>query len=104
MIEVSGLTKRYGEILAVDNLTLAIRAGTCFGLLGPNGAGKSTTLEMLQGLRREMKSLYEDSVLEESMGNVDAAKEKWNNILKSDLPSDEYTTKAKMKLQKYNGN
>ncbi len=47
-----GLTKRYGEILAVDDLTLAIRAGTCFGLLGPNGAGKSTTLEMLQGLRK----------------------------------------------------
>jgi len=45
------LRKVYGELVAVDNLSLEIRAGTCFGLLGPNGAGKSTTLEMLQGLR-----------------------------------------------------
>ncbi|MFZ5757789.1 MAG: ABC transporter ATP-binding protein [Pseudomonadota bacterium] len=45
------LCKRYGEIVAVTDLSLDIRAGTCFGLLGPNGAGKSTTLEMLQGLR-----------------------------------------------------
>ncbi len=46
-----GLTKRYGDLVAVNDLTLEIRAGTCLGLLGPNGAGKSTTLEMLQGLR-----------------------------------------------------
>ncbi|MFZ5722392.1 MAG: ABC transporter ATP-binding protein [Pseudomonadota bacterium] len=45
------LCKRYGDLVAVDDLSLVIRAGTCFGLLGPNGAGKSTTLEMMQGLR-----------------------------------------------------
>jgi ABC-2 type transport system ATP-binding protein len=51
VLRCSGLRKRYGALVAVDDLTLNIRAGTCFGLLGPNGAGKSTTLEMLQGLR-----------------------------------------------------
>ncbi|MFP5465872.1 MAG: ATP-binding cassette domain-containing protein, partial [Gammaproteobacteria bacterium] len=46
------LHKRYGDVVAVDDLSLEIPAGGCFGLLGPNGAGKSTTLEMLQGLRK----------------------------------------------------
>ena len=46
-----GLSKRYGNLVAVNDISLEIRAGSCFGLLGPNGAGKSTTLEMLQGLR-----------------------------------------------------
>ncbi len=47
-----GLVKRYGEVVAVDGLDLAVRRGECFGLLGPNGAGKTTTIEMLEGLMR----------------------------------------------------
>lgn len=50
IIELSGLTKRYGEQTAVNRLTLSIRKGEIFGLLGPNGAGKSTTILMLLGL------------------------------------------------------
>ncbi|MEU5641154.1 ABC transporter ATP-binding protein [Streptomyces milbemycinicus] len=50
MIEVCGLTKRYGEVLAVDDLTFAVRPGEVTGFLGPNGAGKSTTLRMILGL------------------------------------------------------
>ncbi|MCX4231595.1 ABC transporter ATP-binding protein [Streptomyces sp. NPDC020707] len=50
MIEVRGLSKRYGEVLAVDNLTFAVRPGEVTGFLGPNGAGKSTTLRMIVGL------------------------------------------------------
>ncbi|KAK1186518.1 ATP-binding cassette domain-containing protein [Streptomyces sp. NBS 14/10] len=50
MIEVCGLTKRYGEVLAVDGLTFAVRPGEVTGFLGPNGAGKSTTLRMILGL------------------------------------------------------
>ncbi|MGW4729195.1 ABC transporter ATP-binding protein [Streptomyces shenzhenensis] len=50
MIEVRGLTKRYGEVLAVDDLTFAVRPGEVTGFLGPNGAGKSTTLRMILGL------------------------------------------------------
>jgi ABC-2 type transport system ATP-binding protein len=50
MIEAQGLTKRYGEKLAVDNLTFLVRPGIVTGFLGPNGAGKSTTMRMILGL------------------------------------------------------
>ncbi|WBO63810.1 ATP-binding cassette domain-containing protein [Streptomyces camelliae] len=50
MIELAGLTKRYGEKLAVDGLTFAVRPGIVTGFLGPNGAGKSTTMRMILGL------------------------------------------------------
>lgn len=50
IIEMHGLTKRYGSLKAVDNLHLSIAKGEIFGLLGPNGAGKSTTILMLLGL------------------------------------------------------
>ncbi|MDE1821821.1 MAG: ABC transporter ATP-binding protein [Euryarchaeota archaeon] len=50
MIEVSGLTRRFGEVTAVEDLTLSVKAGECFGLLGPNGAGKTTTVRMLCAL------------------------------------------------------
>jgi ABC-2 type transport system ATP-binding protein len=49
-ITVQGLTKRFGDVLAVDRLDLAIDEGTVAGFLGPNGAGKTTTLRMLLGL------------------------------------------------------
>ncbi len=55
----------------------------------------------ISNLRREMKAIYEDSVLEESLGNVDGAKEKWKKILDENIPNDEYSNKAKIKLQKY---
>ena len=50
MIEVTNLTKAYGETLAVDDLTFAVRPGIVTGFLGPNGAGKSTTMRMILGL------------------------------------------------------
>ncbi|WP_121719195.1 ATP-binding cassette domain-containing protein, partial [Streptomyces sp. E2N171] len=50
MIELEGLTKRYGEKVAVDNLTFTVRPGIVTGFLGPNGAGKSTTMRMILGL------------------------------------------------------
>ena len=49
-IELHGLTKRFGAVTAVDDLTLELEAGTVTGFLGPNGAGKTTTLRMLLGL------------------------------------------------------
>ncbi|WP_327727781.1 ATP-binding cassette domain-containing protein [Streptomyces sp. NBC_00487] len=52
MIELDGLTKRYGEKVAVNNLTFAVRPGIVTGFLGPNGAGKSTTMRMILGLDR----------------------------------------------------
>ncbi len=49
-IEARGLTKRYGEVLALDALDLDVPTGSVFGFLGPNGAGKTTTLRLLTGL------------------------------------------------------
>ena len=43
MIEVNGLTKRYGNFLAVSDLSFAVRPGEVLGLVGPNGAGKTST-------------------------------------------------------------
>ncbi len=52
VVQVQGLTKRYGAITAVDDVSFAVRRGEVFGLLGPNGAGKTTTIECIEGLRQ----------------------------------------------------
>jgi ABC-2 type transport system ATP-binding protein len=49
-VELTNVTKRYGDIIAVNNMNLTIKKGEIFGLLGPNGSGKSTTMKMLLGL------------------------------------------------------
>ncbi len=49
MIEVRNLTKKYGDIIAVDNISFTIEPGKIYGLLGPNGAGKSTTMNIITG-------------------------------------------------------
>src|SRR5947207_15934650 len=51
-IEIRGLLKRYGEIVAVDHVDLTVESGDVYGYLGPNGAGKTTSLRMLLGLIR----------------------------------------------------
>jgi ABC-2 type transport system ATP-binding protein len=50
VVSVTSLTKRYGDVLAVDDVTFSLEAGTVTGFLGPNGAGKTTTLRLLLGL------------------------------------------------------
>src|SRR5579872_6567584 len=50
LIEVSNLTKLYGDFTAVNDLSFAVRAGEVIGLVGPNGAGKTTTLRCLAGI------------------------------------------------------
>jgi ABC-2 type transport system ATP-binding protein len=50
MISVRGLTKRYGDTLAVEDLTFDVQPGTVTGFLGPNGSGKSTTMRLIMGL------------------------------------------------------
>ena len=52
VIEIEGLVKTYGDLHAVDRLSLSVPGGTVFSLLGPNGAGKTTTVEILEGLRQ----------------------------------------------------
>ena len=51
VIAVSGLSKHYGTLRAVDRVTLDVQQGEIFGLIGPNGAGKTTTMECIEGLR-----------------------------------------------------
>ncbi len=67
MIEVRGLTKRYGDKLAVNGIDFEVKKGEIFGILGPNGAGKTTTLEMMETLR----PIDEGSV---TINGVDVAK------------------------------
>jgi ABC-2 type transport system ATP-binding protein len=57
MIEAKGLTKKYGDKVAVDNLTFTVKPGTVTGFLGPNGAGKSTTMRMILGLDRPTRGV-----------------------------------------------
>ena len=51
-IEIDGLTKRFGDVVAVNDLDLTIEEGEIFGFLGPNGAGKSTTIDILLDFMR----------------------------------------------------
>ena len=48
-IETHALTKRFGELTAIEDISITIKPGELFGLIGPNGAGKTTTLQMLSG-------------------------------------------------------
>ncbi len=52
MLELAGLSRRYGDVVALDDLSLAVMPGRLFGLLGPNGAGKSTAMKIVFGLVR----------------------------------------------------
>lgn len=50
IIEAINITKKYGKVIAVDNLSLSVPHGMCFGLLGPNGAGKTTLIEIIEDI------------------------------------------------------
>jgi ABC-2 type transport system ATP-binding protein len=54
MIAIENVTKRFGPILAVDNISFTVSRGEVVGLLGPNRAGKSTTMRMLAGFFRQL--------------------------------------------------
>ncbi|WP_339323161.1 ABC transporter ATP-binding protein [Paenibacillus sp. FSL W8-0194] len=66
ILDIRGLTKKFGEFVAVDNMSLTIREGEIFGFLGANGAGKSTTINMISSLLRptsgEIRILEKDIV------------------------------------------
>jgi len=69
-IEVHSLTKKFGEFVAVDNISFEVKRGEFFGFLGPNGAGKTTTIRMLTGVIS--KSGGEARVMGFSSGNIEA--------------------------------
>ena len=48
MITVQELTKKYGDLIAVSDISFKVRGGECFGILGPNGAGKTSTMRVIQ--------------------------------------------------------
>ena len=73
-ISIKGLTKTFGDITAVDNLTLDIPKGSAFAFLGPNGAGKSTTLKILT-------SLIKPTSGEAHFFNIDALEEPHEALL-----------------------
>src|SRR5580765_3218874 len=52
VVEINGLSKKYGSFLALDQLTLSVERGQILGFIGPNGAGKTTTIKILVGLAR----------------------------------------------------
>jgi ABC-type multidrug transport system, ATPase component len=68
MIEILDLVKKYGDFVAVDDISLTARPGTIFGFLGPNGAGKTTTIRILAGL-----SVPTSGVVK--IGGIDIAKD-----------------------------
>jgi ABC-2 type transport system ATP-binding protein len=72
-IETSGLTRRFGDLCAVDELDLRVEAGTFYGFLGPNGAGKSTTIKMLTGLLAPTAGIMH--ILGENLTDPDRARE-----------------------------
>jgi ABC-2 type transport system ATP-binding protein len=55
ILKITNLTKRFGRHLAVDDVSLSVKAGEIYGFLGPNGAGKTTTIKMLAGLLKQDK-------------------------------------------------
>lgn len=59
-VRIEGLTKRFGDVVALDNINLEIEEGEIYGFLGPNGAGKSTAINIVCGLyfRGDGKKLY----------------------------------------------
>ena len=72
-IETNGLTRCFGDLVAVDNLDLRVEAGKFYGFLGPNGAGKSTTIKMLTGLLGPTRGAMR--ILGEQIDNPDKARE-----------------------------
>ncbi len=72
-IETRGLSRRFGEVVAVDGLDLRVEKGTFYGFLGPNGAGKSTTIKMLTGLLAPSGGVMR--ILDQDLSDSNAARE-----------------------------
>jgi ABC-2 type transport system ATP-binding protein len=94
MIEMLHLSKRYGDTLAVEDLSLEIEAGEIFALLGPNGAGKSSTVKVLTGLSRPTTGIVRIAGFDVVQEPIEVKKRVGyvpeNAILYESLTADEY--------------
>jgi ABC-2 type transport system ATP-binding protein len=70
VVEAESLTKRFGEVAAVTDLSFALKAGTITGFLGPNGAGKTTTLRMVLGLAAPTSQCRNRRALTPHLGHI----------------------------------
>ena len=97
-IRCRGLVKRYGDVIAVDGLDLAIAPGTCFGLLGPNGAGKTTTVEIIEGLTEPTAGEVEVLGQRWGRGNDRAIRERLGIQLQETQLADRLTVEETVRL------
>jgi ABC-2 type transport system ATP-binding protein len=99
-IEVQGLTKRYGELVAVNGISFAVNRGEIFAFLGPNGAGKTTTVEILECLRKPTsgKAYVLGNDIERNQGEI----KKRTGVLPQDFYTYERLT-VKETIQYYAG-
>jgi ABC-2 type transport system ATP-binding protein len=94
MIEIDGLTKRYGDKTAVDRLSFVVEPGVVTGFLGPNGAGKSTTMRMIAGMDRPTTGTVaaallgqpQTVVLDEPVNGLDPDGVRWIRLLLKSWP------------------
>jgi len=96
-IRCDKVSKRFGALVAVNELTLELRVGSCLGLLGPNGAGKTTTVEMIEGLTAPSSGVIE--VLGQRWGQNDNAlrQELGVSLQETELP-EQLTVKETLEL------
>ena len=80
VVAIERLTKRFGEVTAVDDLSFTVRRGQVYGLLGPNGAGKTTALRMLTGLERPTEGTTRlfGTTVTPGAGNCSVSARWWN--------------------------
>src|SRR5271154_3387872 len=96
-LRLDGLTVRYGDFVAVNNLDLELRPGELFGLLGPNGAGKSSTLRVLTGQRRASSGKV--TVLGYDIArDWEAIKPLFGNVPDRENHFDEFTGRINLKI------
>ena len=80
-VTITGITKRFGDVLAVDNMDLTIADGEFFALLGPSGCGKTTTLRMIAGL--EFPTMGSLKIFGEEVGTLPPNKRPVNTVFQS---------------------
>ena len=97
-IRCSGLTKRYGDVVAVAGLDLTVETGECFGLLGPNGAGKTTTIEILEGLTLPNAGEVEVLGMRWGMGHDRALRQRLGIQLQETQLADKLTVEETLRL------